>query len=310
MSNRASSLGMFCLVVVWIVWGSTYLGIRVAVREGSGFPPFAMAALRALVGGAILLLIGVLLKQRVKPGRRELCLLAASALLLWNGGNGLVTWSEHRVHSGYAALCVGSTPIFSAIVEAIWTRRRPSAMLLLSLLTGFAGLAVLTAPVLRMGIRADFLATFAIVIATLSWCLGSSLQQRHPVSLHPVVIAGWQQILALAGYALMSRATSEPLPHPTPHAWLAWAYLTGVGSLFGFTAYVVALKHLSLPVVMTYAYVNPLIAVALGWFFLSEPVTLWTAGGTALILAGVAGVFHDKFARPKTGSPPPAPEAA
>lgn len=296
MSSRFSPLGLLSLVTVWIVWGSTYLAIRIAVRDGSGFPPYTMAAARTLCGGLALLAIAAAMRRRLKPAAGEWWLLAASAILLWNGGNGLVTWAEQRAHSGYAALCIGSTPIFSAIVEALWTRRRPSWTLLASLFTGFAGLAVLSAPVLRTGGRADLLASLALLAAPLSWSIGSSLQQRRPVSLHPVVSAGWQQLLAVGGFLLLMLASGEPAPHPSPHAWMAWGYLVVFGSLLAFTAYVVALKHLPLPVVMTYAYVNPLIALVLGWLCLGERITPWTLAGAALILAGVAGVFHVKFA--------------
>lgn len=296
MSKHVSFLGLISLLTVWIVWGSTYLGIRMAVREGAGIPPFTMAAGRTIVGGVVLLLFAAACRQRIRPTREEWITLAISAALLLVGGNGLVTWAEQRAHSGYAALCVGSTPIFSSIVESILLKRRPSLRLILSLLVGFAGLTALTAPELLTGTRADMWATAALIMAPLSWSIGSSLQQRRKVGLHPAASSGWQQVLGLVGFLLLVLVRNEPPPSPSPTAWWAWAYLSVAGSVFGFTAFVVALKHLPMPVVMTYAYVNPLIAVALGWLFLREPVTVWTLTGTALILAGVAGVFHEKFA--------------
>jgi drug/metabolite transporter (DMT)-like permease len=296
-SLRYPLKGLLSLLAVYVIWGSTYLAIRYAVRDGSGFPPFTMAALRTVLGGLILLGIGALLRQRTRPTLKEFGLLAVSGVLLWNGGNGLVTWAEQRAHSGYAALVVGTTPIFSAIVEAVFDRRRPSWTLILSLLVGFAGLYVLTEPVLATGGRADWTATFALLAAPLSWSIGSAIQQRHPLGVSTVVSSGYQQLLGSVGFLVLLLATGEPHPHPEPAAWWAWGYLVVFGSVIGFTAFVTALRTLPVPVAMTYGYVNPVIAVFLGWLFLGEAVTPQTIAGTLLILAGVAGVFRQKYAK-------------
>lgn len=287
--------GLLSLLVVYIVWGSTYLGIRYAVREGSGFPPFTMAASRALLGGLILLGIAALLRYRLRLTRRDFWLLLASAVLLWNGGNGLVTWAEQRAHSGFAALVVGTTPIYSAIVEALFDRKRPSPWLLVSLAVGFAGLFVLTRPMLATGVRADWHATIALLAAPLSWSIGSAIQQRNPLALPSVVSSGYLQLLGTLGFTVLLLATGEPAPRPDAPALWAWGYLIVFGSVIGFTAFVTALRALPVPVVMTYGYVNPVIAVFLGWLFLGEAVTHETVLGTALILAGVAGVFRQKY---------------
>ncbi len=292
--RRLSGTGLLALLIVYFVWGGTYLAIRYAVRDGSGFPPFSMAASRTLLGGAILLFIGLLWKQRVRLSRTEALWLTVSAVLMWNGGNGMVTWAEQRAHSGYAALVVGTTPIFSAVIESLFNRRRPSRGLIGALLVGFAGLFLLTWPVIRAGTRGDTVATLALVAAPFCWSLGSTIQQRHPMNLPVVVSAGWQQVIGALGFVLLLGLAGEPVPHPSPAAWWAWGYLVIFGSVLSFTAYVVALRRLPMPVVMTYAYVNPVIAVLLGWFFLHEDVTLTTACGMALILTGVAGVFRQK----------------
>lgn len=296
--KRYPAKGLLSLLAVYIVWGSTYLAIRYAVREGSGFPPFTMAALRALMGGLILLALGALLRQRARLTRRDFWVLASSGLLLWNGGNGLVTWAEQRAPSAYAALVVGTTPIYSAIVEAAMDRRRPSWRLVAALVVGFAGLYVLTAPVIGAGFHADGFATAALLAAPLSWSIGSAIQQRHPVAVTAVVSSGYQQLLGSVGFLALLLATGEPRPHPSPEAWWAWGYLVIFGSTVGFTAFVTALRTLPVPIVMTYGYVNPVIAVFLGWLFLDEAVTRTTLLGTALILAGVAGVFRAKHRTP------------
>ncbi|MFN0149684.1 MAG: EamA family transporter [bacterium] len=282
----------FHLGVVYIVWGSTYLAIRYAVREGSGFPPFTMSGMRVAAAGAILLAWSALTRKSLRLSRDELRVLIVSGLLLWVGANGLVVWAEQRASSGYAALLVAAMPIWTALMVAIIDRRAPSRLLIASLLIGFAGMGVLSAPALLHGARADVMSTVALLIAPISWSAGSLLQQRRSVRVAAEVSSGYLMLFGGIGFAIVALLTREPLPTPTPSAWIAWAYLLVFGSLLGFTSFVKALKMLPTNVVMTYAYVNPLIAVLLGWVFLREPLTLATWIGTALILAGVAGVFR------------------
>lgn len=286
--------GLLNLLVVYIVWGSTYLAIRVAVREGAGFPPFSMGLMRVTVAGGMLLLWAWLARKRIRLARRELLVLAASGLLLWTGGNGLVMVAEQRADSGLAALMVATAPIWVAVIEALIDRRSPSWLLLVSLLVGFGGIGVLSVPVLREGVRADLLSLLALVLASFSWSLGSVLQSRNPVTLSPQASAGVQMLAGGAGFAILALLVKEPRPTPTPEAWLAWGYLVVIGGVLAFTSFVVALRLLPTSVVMTYAYVNPVIAVALGWLLLNEQVTVWTIGGSALVLLGVAGVFRNR----------------
>ncbi len=297
LSQRAAANwpGILNLLVVYVVWGSTYLAIRVAVRDGAGFPPFTLAASRVIVAGSLLLLAAFLTKQRIKPTRKEWLVLAGSGVLLWLGGNGLVSLAEQRINSGLAALIIGSTPIWVAVIEAILDRRVPSALLIVALLVGFGGIGVLSAPLLLSGVRADALSVIVILVATLSWGSGTILQRRNPVSLSPTVSSAYQHLFGGVGLTLAALLTREPLPTPTREAWLAWGYLVVFGSLLAFTAYVRALRLLPISIVMTYAYVNPVIAVILGWMILRESITLWTVAGTALVLIGVAGVFREKM---------------
>jgi drug/metabolite transporter (DMT)-like permease len=298
---RAGSLstsGLLNLSVVYIVWGSTYLAIRVAVREGSGFPPFMMGAMRVILGGGLLLLWAGLSRKRVRPTRKELLIVAASGLLLWFGGNGLVVWAEQRAASSYAALILASTPVWVAFIESILDRRSPTMILIASLAIGFAGIGILSAPVLRQSTRADVLSVMALLAAAVSWGTGSVLQSRRQVDLTPRVNSGYQQVFGGLGFVLAAVVFGEPLPTPSGQAWMAWVYLVIIGSVFAFTAYVQALRLLPTSVVMTYAYVNPVIAVVLGWLILREPITLWTLCGAALVLLAVAGVFRDRFRRP------------
>jgi drug/metabolite transporter (DMT)-like permease len=290
-------VGLANLLVVYVVWSSTYLAIRIAVREGAGFPPFTMAFMRAIVAGVILLAWSMLRKERVRLTRQELITLAISGILLWVGGNGLVTFAEQRAESGLAALLVAASPIWAALLEAIIDRKMPSTQLIVALLIGFGGIALLTAPALLTGVEADTIAVLALIAAPLTWATGSVLQARRPVKIEPRVSSAYQMLFGAAVFVILILATNEPLPTPTVSAWWAWIYLTVVGSLFAFTAYVVALRRLPTRIVMTYAYVNPVLAVLLGYFILGEAITIWTIAGSALVLLGVTGVFRERMSQ-------------
>jgi drug/metabolite transporter (DMT)-like permease len=292
--HRLPIAGLLNLFVVYVVWGSTYLAIRVAVREGSGWGPFWLGASRVLIAAAILFLINALRGQRLRPTQAELGILVASGLFLWLGGNGAVLWAEQRIDSGLAALVVGSMPIWVAMIEGLIDRRPPSLMLVGSLVVGFAGVGVLIVPTLEGGIGGDFLGVAAVVFASISWGIGSILMNRRPVRLDSIVVSGWQQLIGGIGFTAAALVVHEAAPRPIPEAWAAWAYLVIFGSLFAFTSFIFAVKRLPTTVVMTYAYVNPVIAVFLGWFILSEPVTVYTFAGMVLIVLGVLGVFHEK----------------
>ena len=296
-SGRLPLAGLFHLLVTWIVWGSTYLAIRIAVREGSGWGPFWLGASRVVLAAAVLFAFNALRGAKIRPSRAELGILAATGLLLWVGGNGAVNWAEQRIDSGLAALIVGSMPIWVSMMESLIDRRPPSLLLVGSLLVGFGGLVVLTFPMFRDGVRSDLLGVMAVVFAAISWGFGSIIVNRTRLSLDPIVVAGWQQLSGGVGFVVIAVLVHEPAPNPTPVAWAAWAYLVVFGSLLAYTSFIFALKMLPTAVVMTYAYVNPAIAVLLGWIILSEPITVYTIAGMALIVGGVYGVFRDKGRR-------------
>jgi len=269
----------------------------VAVREGAGWGPFWLGAMRVVAAAAVLFAINALRSARLRPTRGELKVLVATGLLLWVGGNGAVNWAEQRIDSGLAALIVGTMPIWVALMESRIDHRRPTLLLTASLVVGFLGLVVLTSPMLKDGVRSDVLGVFAVIFAAISWGLGSIVVNRRRLDLDPMVISGWQQLAGGIGFAVIAVLVAEPAPTPTPQAWAAWAYLVVFGSLIAFTCFVSALNLLPTTVVMTYAYVNPVIAVLLGWIILSEPITLFTLVGMALIVTGVYGVFRDKGRR-------------
>lgn len=293
--ERLPLRGLAHLAVVYVVWGSTYLAIRVLVREGGGFAPFLLGASRTLLAAACLLTWNALRRNRIRPTKTEWRTLVPAGLLMWVGGNGLVNFGEMRAASGYAALLVGTMPMWVALVEAILDRRPPSLSLLGSLGIGFAGLGVLAWPVIRQGPTADLWSVVALVSAPLCWTLGSILQMRRPVGLSPTASAGMLQLVGGIGFVGVSLLLGESRPHPGPIAWAAWGYLVVAGSIIAFTSYLNALRLLPMRIVTTYSYANPVIALFLGWLILGEKITGWTIGGSALVLAGIAGVFHARF---------------
>jgi drug/metabolite transporter (DMT)-like permease len=291
--------GLLHLLVTYVVWGSTYLFIRMAVREGAGWGPFWLGAARVLVAAPILFAFSRARGARLKPTRVELGILVATGVLMWVAGNGGVNWAEQRVDSGLAALIVGTTPIWVALMESLIDRRLPSLLLTFSLTVGFGGLVVLTYPMLKDGVGSDFFGVLAIVFAALSWGFGTIVISRRPVALEPIVISAWQQLAGGIGFTAVALLVGEAAPQPTTQAWVAWAYLVVFGSLLAYTSFVYAIKLLPATLVMTYAYVNPMIAVLLGWLILSEPITGYTLAGMVLIVCGVYGVFREKGRRPE-----------
>ncbi|MEN4042729.1 MAG: EamA family transporter [Anaerolineaceae bacterium] len=288
-----NTAGFLHLMVVYIVWGSTYLAIRVAVREGAGFTPFMMAGSRAIIAGIILLVWAILSNQPLRISLKDFVPLAISALMLWLGGNGLVTWGSQYVDSALTALVIASVPVWSAGIEAGIDRRLPSLRLVGALLVGTAGIGVLSYPALRHGARSDLLALGAIVFASFTWAAGTLVQSRKRPPVTPVVASSYSMLVGGAGFAILALLNKEPLPTPTLEAGLAWGYLVIFGSVVAFTSYSQALRLLPTQIVTTYSYVNPIIAVALGWLILREQITLWTIAGAALVLLGVAGVFRE-----------------
>jgi drug/metabolite transporter (DMT)-like permease len=164
-----------------------------------------------------------------------------------------------------------------------------------ALLLGFSGIAVLSAPVLSSGIQADIWAIIGLLISGLSWSLGTVAQSRFPFHLSTFASAGYQQVVGGIGLLLLAFLVREPFPQPTAEAWWAWGYLWFFGSIVAFTSFVNALRLLPTKIVMTYPYVNPVIAVFMGWLILDETVSTWTIIGAILILLGVAGVFRERY---------------
>lgn len=290
--RKVTPAGLINLFVVYFVWGSTYLAIRIGIRSGAGFEPFWFGGMRVFTAGIILLGWGLIRGKNLRLSKKDLFILAGSGFLLWIGGNGLVVWAEQQVNSGIAALVVATVPIWVAFLDSIMDSRIPTLKVILSLIIGFLGIFILSLPVLTSGIQADLLSILALLLASLSWASGLVLQTRHPVALSRGVSSGYQQLFGGIFFALIALIVREPLPTPTTQAWLAWGYLVIFGSVIAFTSFVTALQILPTRLVTTYSYVNPVIAVLLGWLILGEPITYWTIAGGVLVLIGVTGIYR------------------
>jgi drug/metabolite transporter (DMT)-like permease len=291
--RKISRAGLAHLGIVYLVWGSTYLAIRIGVRPGAGFTPFIFGTIRVLPAGIILLLIALLRNKSLKLDRRDFITLFLSGFFLWIGGNGLVVWSEQQVDSALAALIVATVPIWVAGLDAVLDRKRPKLMLLGSLLVGFLGILVLSMPVLLSGVRADLVSVLTLVLASLSWSIGLTIQARRPVKVSRGVSSGYQQLFGGLMFFLIAWLGTESWTAPTLEAWGALIYLIIFGSILAFTSFVSVLQLLPTSIATTYAYVNPIIAVFLGWLILSEPITYWTLAGALFVLLGVSGVYRE-----------------
>jgi drug/metabolite transporter (DMT)-like permease len=201
-------------------------------------------------------------------------------------------WAEQRIDSALAALLITTTPIWVAVMDAVLSRRSVNRSLIWALMLGFSGVVVLSIPSLQEGASGDLLSVLAMLGAAFSWSLGTVLQSRNQVSLGSTANSAYQQLFGGLGFVVIVALIQEPQPTPSVAAWWGWLYLVVAGSLLAFTSFVQALRQLPTEVVMTYTYINPVIAVILGALILDEQITIWTVSGALLVLLGVAGVFR------------------
>jgi drug/metabolite transporter (DMT)-like permease len=275
------------LGAVYLIWGSTYLAIRFAIET---IPPFLMASARYLTAG-ILLYAWSRLRGAPRPRPAHwLPALALGALLLLMG-NGGVVWAEQKISSGLAALLVSTEPLW--IVLLVWRRDRrekPGGRVIAGLVLGFTGLVLLVRPSHSGGLNP--LAVAAVMAASLCWAYGSLYSQRAKLPDSPLLSTAMQMLcggglLLLAGLAT-GETTRFALSQVSTRSLLALAYLVVFGAVIAFTAYVWLLRAAPPVLVSTYAYVNPVVAVLLGWALAGEPVTRGTLIAAAVILTGVA----------------------
>jgi drug/metabolite transporter (DMT)-like permease len=299
-THRPAWKTLLAFAIIYFVWGSTFLAIRVGVRE---VPPFLLAAMRFSVAG--LILYGWMLAQGERsPSRRQWMSAFLLAVLIFVLDYGLLFWAEQRVPSGIAAVMMATIPVFMALSEIILLgTQRLTVRLALALLIGIGGVAVLTIHSLDLGgAPIDRTGAVALIIAAISFAVSSSLTRKLPLPSSKVMSSGAQMLAGGVLLALTAGALGEFHNfHPSTvsrGAWLALLYLIVPGSIMGFTAYTWLIHHESPTKVGTYAYVNPVVAVLVGYFLGGETLGLRTILGTMLVLISVVVITTTPVKRP------------
>lgn len=294
--DRPPLLVWSALVIVYVVWGSTYLGIKIAVET---IPPMLSGALRFVTAAVIL--GGFLVARKgwapFRMTRAQFGGAALVGLLLLTTGNGLLAVAERSVSSGLAALLVASVPLW-LVVFRIMARDRPKVLTLAGVLVGFGGVAALSLS--GGGGPASTSGIVVVLVASLSWSVGSFLSARIPMPANPFAASTIEMLVGGAGLAVTGLSVGErlDLSAVSGRSWAGLVYLILVGSLVGFTAYSWLLSNAPISLVSTYAYVNPAVAVLLGALVVSEQVTWQIMLGGLVILLGVALVVSTER-RPK-----------
>lgn len=285
------------LTIVYLVWGSTYLAIRIGVEVT---PPYLFASLRFFAAGSLLLVFVLGRKLAMPTTRGDWITILCTSILLLVGANGLVTWSEQWVASNQAALMVATSALWMAGFGTLGSRGEPLSLATWAgLLVGFVGVAVLVGDGLLQH-SAPGPAYLALIISPILWAMGSIYGRRHPLSCPPLVTAAFQMLIAGALMGLIGLAAGEGERWRwTSQSWAAWAYLTVFGSCIGYAAYYWLVHNVTPALLGTYAYVNPAVAVLLGCWLGGESLNRLQLVGTGVILIGVVLVtLSQRPARP------------
>jgi drug/metabolite transporter (DMT)-like permease len=289
------------LTAVYVVWGSTYLAIGVAVRT---IPPLLMAGTRFLIAGGLMYAWAVRRGERSAdplrwPQWRSAFIVGTLLLACGNGG---VSWAEQRVPTGVASLLIALVPIWMAVILLVLGSERVRALTVAGLAVGFGGTALLVRATGSSGGPADLAGIVVLIGASICWATGSVLSRDMPLARRPLVATGMEMICGGAVLVVVGVATGElrgfDVRLVSGESLAGWLYLIVVGSWIGFAAYMWLLWNAPTPLVSTYAYVNPVVAVFLGWAILSEPVT-WLTLVAALLIVGAVALIVSAPKEPK-----------
>ncbi len=300
-----TGLVVVALLAIYLIWGSTYLAIKLAIET---LPPLLMAGTRFIVAGAALWLL-VPGDRRVRPNASDWKWAFILGALLFLAGNGIVSVVESKMPSGVAALLVTSVPMWMVILEWLLPRGKPpGALVVCGLILGFTGVALLAGSDGGwVGGEVDYWFVAAILFGCLCWALGSLLSRRGDIKLPLLRSVALQMFAGGILLCLASPVRGElgdlDLANATLESWLAWLYLIVFGAIIAFSAYSWLLTVRPSAVVSTYAFVNPVVAVALGWLWLREPLGPKVLAASALIVAAVALITWAK-SRPNRPAPP------
>lgn len=292
------------MLVIYIVWGSTYLAIRFAVAT---IPPFLMAGTRFLLAG-ILLLAWRRLAGDPWPRQVQVRGAGIMGLFLLLGGNGCVSWAEQRAPSGITALLIGATPFWIVLVDAVRPGgQRPSLKTLTGLLVGFAGIALLiqSTTQAQAAQRVDLIGVGVLLLGALLWAIGTVYGSQATLPPSPFMTTAVEMLVGGAGLLAVATAFGEwgrlNLATIDSTSFGGWLYLVVVGSLFALTVYTWLLRNAPLSLVSTYAYINPLVAIFLGNLLAAEPLTWQILVSAGVIISAVALVNSARFSPvPKT----------
>ncbi len=286
MAARHDARIWLALGTVYVVWGSTFIALAIVVRD---LPPLLAMSARHVVAGGLLLAFALPRGDREhdRIGRRQVGAALVFGGLLFVVGHGSLAWAQQTVPAGVAALLVGTIPIWIVLLDRVFFGRRLHASAYVGLVLGFVGLGFLFDPFGEGSV--DRLGSLAIVLGALSWAAGSLYSRAAPLPHRPLVSAGLASLCGGVLLLLASLATGElGDARLSQDALLALGYLIVAGSLVGFTAYVWLLRVAPISLVGTYAYMNPIVAVFLGWALLGEEVTVQMAAAGAAIVVSVA----------------------
>jgi drug/metabolite transporter (DMT)-like permease len=299
-THRPAWKTLLAFAIIYFVWGSTFLAIRIGVHE---VPPLLFAAMRFLVAGVVL--FGwMIARGEPSPTRRQWMSVLVLALLIFLIDYGLLFWAEQRVPSGVAAVMMATIPVFIALSEILFLgTQRLTVRLALALLIGIGGVAVLMSHSLSLGgAPVDRPGAVAIIIGSFTWSIATVLSRRLPLPPSKVMSSGAQMLAGGIMLAFTAAALGEFRNfHPSAvsrGAWFSLLYLIIAGSIIGFTAYVWLIHHESPTKVGTYAYVNPVVAVALGYLFGGETLGLRTVLGTVFVLISVLVITTTRAKKP------------
>ena len=308
------------ILILYVVWGSTYLGIRIAVES---IPPFVMGAIRFAIAGLVMLAAVAIARRGaiVRPTRRELrdCAIVGTCLMF--GGMGLVSWGEQTVPSGITGVLIAMMPVWVAIYGRLFFRERLPRLAIVGIVVGMVGVVILVGQGVALDRTLDPVGIALLILSPMAWAAGATFSANRarlpsdPFLATSLEMLSGSVVLAVAAVLSGELASFQPAA-VTGNAVLATAYLTVVGSLVAFTAFVWVIRHAPLPLVTTYAFVNPVIAVFLGWLLLHEAVGPVQLVAGAVIVAGVALIIVARSRMPATAamaatdSPPPSNAAA
>jgi drug/metabolite transporter (DMT)-like permease len=287
MSNNITR-AYLALAAICIIWGTTYTAIKFAVRD---FPPYMLVGIRQTIAGLLLLTWAFISGKSSVPDRKYVWKQGLTGLATITGGNGFITWAMQYVSSGLSAVIGSLTPVVVVLINLFWKgSERINGYMLVGVLVGFGGLGVVFSegwqdfnnPIYRLGILGCFASCF-------SWSLGTVLAKRlNDPQVSPIMNAGLQITAGgLGGLVLSALFDTHHTIHHTVEGWSSVLYLILIGSALAFTLYMFVLRHLSATVSSLYTYINPVVAILLGWAFLGEHLSWKEAAGMVLTIAGV-----------------------